>query len=155
MCRYIVTSHTYSDCRFRKENLDETPNSFFDVFRRIIPNWNQIRGEQTDPPVDRGPHLVKERRIIQCQKAVNDPAHSQIEPAQRKCLDPEPAIPEDETAVPGGTARRGVCRVCQAAEDALDETVVIPIEQAPTAVAEGAVGAKGTRKRKHNHDRSR
>lgn len=127
MCRYQDQIHTYSLCKLLEEDEDGSPNILAELLRRI----SSARAQDGKP--GSGPHVVKVKQIIQCSHALDLESQQVKEPNQRQCPDPIPVTSEDGTVVEkiGETEHRGICPVCQAAEQAIDlasnATVVVGI----------------------------
>ena len=122
MCKYIESTHTYELCKLQHDNPDGSLNHLAGFFGRITNALNRAPGEDAVPVANRRDlHVVKEKTIVQCM-AVRKDQNQQDKPAdKRRCANPI-ALSADPVAL-GETEHRGICPVCQAAEEAIQKAL--------------------------------
>jgi hypothetical protein len=122
MCKYIESTHTYELCKLQDENQDGSPNPLAGFFGRITSALSNTPGEDVAPMANRRDlHVVKEKTIIQCI-AVRKDQNQQHKPAdERRCANPTALNASPVTL--GETEHRGVCPVCQAAEEVIERAL--------------------------------
>jgi hypothetical protein len=116
MCIYLVMLHGYSGCKLRDYSRDEANIKRFESY---IP-WllARERGDGSTPEVEQ--HFIKEKNVLQCQNALNDPRLKHIPEDKRICENPTSFDQIlEELALPQWTLEVGDCPVCIAVEETL------------------------------------
>jgi len=157
MCRYIVITHTYDGCKLIEVTQEGTPTPKPGLLTQLT---NAITGHtpgENPPPAanDHGGHVITEKGIFQCSKAVDDATQRRIPAEKRKCANLKPlresdGVPVNEAEIPLSKFQ-GVCPACQAGEDAirnaLSKETIHPVEKEVTLrpVSRGQGSRRGGR----------
>ena len=122
MCRFTISTHTYSGCKLVEETQDETPTPRATFLGRITNAFVTTTPGENTPLVtnEDGRHVITQKEIIQCSKALDDPAQNGKLPGERRCTKLTPLRKEEGIpAEPPLSKFKGGCPACQAGEDAV------------------------------------
>jgi hypothetical protein len=114
MCISFVTLHTYSGCKLRNHPGDgANTNRFESYIARLL---GRERGGGSTPEVE--PHFIKQKNVLQCENALNDPRLKHIPEDKRICENPT-SFDQTSEEMPGTqwTVIAGGCLVCIAVEE--------------------------------------
>jgi hypothetical protein len=114
MCIYLVMLHAYSGCKLPDYSGDKANIARSESYTARL--LARQRGGESTPKVER--HFIKEKNLLQCQNALNDPRLKHIPEDKRICENPTSFdhILEEMT-LPQWTVGVGDCPVCIAVEE--------------------------------------
>jgi hypothetical protein len=114
MCQFCVVQHSYQKCQLVKTGDASVSAKPY----KLLPNILRRTPSEIDPPVtnQKGPHLIRETRIIQCSTAQRDPDQQHKPLAERRCRELVPMIEGDRETVTEHPEKP--CSACQAGDEA-------------------------------------